>query len=59
MTIIIEFNKPFCIKPFWFSSRVMKRVGWGYFAVAIDIRPLDEITNNPKYEWIEKSGRFP
>jgi len=58
MTIIIEISRPFLRKPGYFKSRLMKRIWWGWFAIAITKRGLHELGDRTKTEWINKGGKY-
>ena len=58
MLIIIEVDRPIQLRPFWFRSRVMFRMGWLYFAIAISKLDLRQLGSG-KYGWNSKSGYQP
>ena len=58
MTVIFEIDGPVQLRPFWFRSRVMVRVGWLFFAVAISKLGLHEFGSG-NYGWNRKSGYQP
>ncbi len=51
MTLIIEADRGFNAKPGLFRSRIMTRVWWLWFAVALLHIPLDEYADRAKYQW--------
>lgn len=51
MTVIVEVCGPFQRRPGYFRSRVMTRVWWGWFAVALLHIPLHEYADRTRYEW--------
>lgn len=58
MLIVFEVDRPVQLKPFWFRSRIMFRVGWLFFAIAFSKLDLRQLTSG-KYGWNSKSGYQP
>lgn len=58
MIIMIEIDKPIQLKPFYFRSRIMFRIGWLFFAIAFTKADLRQITSG-KYGWNSKNGHQP
>jgi hypothetical protein len=50
MTVFIEVSQPFLAKPGRYTSRIMYRFWWGWFAVGILRIPFREFNEN-SYRW--------
>ena len=56
MTVILEWCGPWQWRPGRFRSRVLTRVWWGYWALAVLHVPLDEFTRTA-YDWQPQAAR--
>ena len=50
MVLILEVSRPWCSTPFYFRSRIMTRIGWGFWAIAWLHVPLKELAETA-LEW--------
>lgn len=58
MLIMFEIDHPVQLKPFWFKSRIMFRIGWLFFAIAVSRLDLKQLSSG-RYGWNSKSGFQP
>ena len=58
MLIIFEIDYPVQLKPFWFRSRIMFRVGWLFFGLAVSKLDMRQLISG-RYGWNSKGGYQP
>ena len=55
--IFFEISRPFLKRPFNFKSKYMRRVGWGWFAVAIvrmELKEYGDKIRRGELNWMDR-----